>query len=182
MSAGGWAGYLDPDEELIWEGAPEVRTILIRKWDALLIPFSLVWGGFAVLWNVSVWSEVAPHLLFLWGLPFLILGLCIMIGRFFHDATRRRSTRHALTDKRAFIARHFFSRSLQEKKITPSLPLALVPGRRGPVTLGEVVSALLHGAAGRGAWSGESPDFAFEFIDDPESVYQLVRGIQRKDR
>jgi hypothetical protein len=72
-------------ERVVWEGRPPGGFMLTAT-DGLMIPFSLLWGGFALFWNISVWSMGAPLFFRLWGLPFLLVGFYMVIGRFFVDA------------------------------------------------------------------------------------------------
>ena len=88
--------YLLADERLQWTGQPRQGLVFTRR-DIGLVPFSLMFAGFALFWNYSVWmisdwgSEGRPGIFFrLWGLPFLLAGLYVVVGRFFHDVIVRR--------------------------------------------------------------------------------------------
>ena len=53
--------HLNSDEKLLWTGAPK-HGILIKGTDVLMIPFSLMWGGFALFWEFTVVNSGAPIL------------------------------------------------------------------------------------------------------------------------
>ena len=92
-------------ERVLWEGRP-AQGLMLRAIDAFLIPFSLLWGGFAIFWNVMVWSSGFGDLfLKLWGIPFLIVGLYAIAGRFVLDLLIRRWTRYIVTDRHVVIVR-----------------------------------------------------------------------------
>src|ERR1700722_12459833 len=91
-------------ETIRWNGrAP--TGIRFRSADALLIPFSLVWGGFAIFWESAVVAENAPILFRLWGIPFICVAIYIIAGRFFVDAWLRSRTSYYVTDRAAYIVR-----------------------------------------------------------------------------
>jgi len=94
--------YLRRDEQLLWHGTPDARVWFTSE-DAFLIPFSLLWSGFAFSWEFGVVSSGGPGLAQLWGIPFMALGLYLVVGRFFYKSYRKRHTVYAITTKRALI-------------------------------------------------------------------------------
>jgi hypothetical protein len=89
-------------ETVIWQGAPDPK-VRFSSGDMVLIPFSIVWGGFALVWNIAAWGSGAPLSFKLFGLPFLAIGGYITVGRFFVTAKRKEQTTYALTTQRAVI-------------------------------------------------------------------------------
>ena len=93
-----------PEETIVWTGrAP--AALRLRPIDAILIPFSLMWGGFALFWESSVINDGAPLFFRLWGIPFVVIGVYLVLGRFLVDAYLRGQTRYAITDRAVYIAR-----------------------------------------------------------------------------
>ena len=173
--------YLLPGEHILWTGRPKQGLVLTGR-DALLVPFSLMWGGFAIFWNVGVWSFPSsgandPGLFFkLWGLPFLVVGLYLIVGRFFHDARIRRKLTYAVTDHRILVLR---GRKITSLDISRLPRLELSEHRDGTGTLA-------FDAANFGGWSGMNgfswwlPSLGggatqFFRIESPRAVYELLR-------
>ncbi len=97
---------LFPGERIEWLGQPDPRRWFATA-DVFLVPFSLLWGGFAIFWEVSVItdSEEGGPFFVLWGIPFVLMGLYFMVGRFFYKAWRKRRTIYAVSDRRVFVVR-----------------------------------------------------------------------------
>jgi hypothetical protein len=77
-------------ESFVWAGQPK-SSVIFHKEDAYLIPFSFLWGGFAIFWEGSVagfWGTRDNHHQWtfgiLWGIPFVLLGQYFIWGRFFY--------------------------------------------------------------------------------------------------
>lgn len=173
--------YLLTGERVFWCGQPKQGIVLSPR-DTFLIPFSLLWGGFAIFWNVSAWRAVPDDgygLFFrLWGLPFLAIGLYFIVGRFFYDAWLRRRLFYAVTDRRVLIFRSEPFPRLTSRDI-PSLPLLeLSEHRDGTGTVAfdrdEVAFAMF---VMRRHFYGWTPPANAQFfrIADPRKVYELIR-------
>jgi hypothetical protein len=103
---------LESSEHLLWSGAP-VTGIRFTMFDWFMIPFSLVWGGFAIVWEFFAITAFIDSLeesfdLFvlifpLFGIPFVIIGAYMMVGRFIADARQRERTFYGITDRNVII-------------------------------------------------------------------------------
>jgi hypothetical protein len=91
-------------ERVIWTGAPD-QGLRLRGADAVMIPFSLMWCGFAIFWETMALTMHTPWFFRLWGVPFALMGLFMAFGRFFADAWLRQRTSYAVTNERVLITR-----------------------------------------------------------------------------
>ena len=94
--------YLLPGERILWSGQPK-KGLTFRAADLILVPFGLMWGGFALFWELGVLGTNAPLVFKLWGIPFCVLGLWLIAGRFLGDAWMRSRTTYGVTDKRVLV-------------------------------------------------------------------------------
>lgn len=93
--------YLMPDEYVVWNGRPG-RGHLLAPTDIYMIPFSIMWCGFAIVWETGVLAGGAPFFFKLWGIPFVCVGLYMVFGRFIFKAYIRKETIYVITNKRVF--------------------------------------------------------------------------------
>ena len=101
-----------PDEQVEWMGRPSTSIVFHRE-DWLAIPFSLLWGGFAIFWvleasGMANFSSHRPDRTFqwfgiAWGTPFVLVGQYMIWGRFVYNRWLKGRTYYALTNKRAII-------------------------------------------------------------------------------
>ncbi len=96
------APHLRPGETLLWSGVPD-PAVTFAPADRFLIPFSVLWGGFAVFWETTAITDGAGVLFALWGVPFVLLGLYMLVGRFFYKKRRKRRTAYGVTPRRAIV-------------------------------------------------------------------------------
>jgi Bacterial PH domain len=174
---------LDSGESLLWSGAPP-RGLLLRAGDLFMIPFSLLWGGFAIFWEASVLRSNAPPIFSLFGVPFVLIGLYMIFGRFFVDAAMRARTFYGLTNRRAIIISGLFSRT------TNSLPLRTLSDTSlrersdgsGTILLGrpQLYAAWSYGMHWPGTSQYSTP--MFEMIPNARSVNEQLLEAQRAAR
>ncbi len=107
---------------------PMAAGVLFGRGDLLLVPFTVLWGGFAVFWNVMAWRGHAPVFFRFWGIPFLLVGLYIIVGRFFVKRNRKRRLEYALTSSRAVICD---SRGGVRDVSLAHTPIGQIPSRDG---------------------------------------------------
>jgi hypothetical protein len=171
---------LNGSERLLWSGAPR-PGILVRGADAFLIPFSLLWCGFAVFWEYSVLSSRAPFFFKLWGIPFVLVGLYFVIGRFVIDAQQRAKTYYGLTNERVIIVSGLVGRRVKSLSLKTLNEVALTekPDRSGTITFGE--SNPYRSMFGGMPWPGMGQYVppSFELIPNAKVVHEMIRAAQR---
>lgn len=155
------------DEKVLWRGAPE-PGIHLHKEELLIIPFSILWSGFAFFWELSVLAKNAPLLFQLWGIPFVLAGLYMLIGRFFASAWQARRTSYAVTDRRILMV----SRSRHNE-----IPLNRISHLELQRHRGGLGSILLEtGRVNFRLQNRFTPDYlgSIRSIRDSEQVYRLI--------
>ncbi|MGC1869627.1 MAG: hypothetical protein WA700_01605 [Acidobacteriaceae bacterium] len=99
-------------ESLLWAGQPS-RRVVFHRTDWMMIPFSFLWGGFALFWEYGVSGHFdQPHpthhtsamnFMSLWGIPFVLVGQYLIWGRFLYVAWRKARTFYGVTNKRVLV-------------------------------------------------------------------------------
>lgn len=168
--------HLLSGERVLWEGKPYPGLVL-RPIELFLIPFSLLWTGFAIFWNFSVWKSGADLSFQLFGLPFLIVGLYATFGRFLIDIHLRKGITYFVTNKRILIARGAGGmkvKSLDIKRL-PALEFDERSDGSGTIRFGPT-GGLLGAANNFGIWQPTfDPTPQFIRVPNVRSVYDLIQ-------
>jgi hypothetical protein len=171
-------------ESILWAAQPNTSGIFHRE-DLYLIPFSLLWGGFAIFWEAGVagyWgssrTHPAPAFFMLWGIPFVVIGQYMIWGRFIVAAWKKRRTFYALTNRRAIVVQDGWSRKTASAYLDTLPTLIKEGGSNGIGTLRFTPAESMW--SGRrnnwGVWDGMSVGDVpvFRDIEDVDSIYRLV--------
>lgn len=171
---------LSSGEKLLWSGQPRAG-LRLRGSDALMIPFSILWCGFAIFWESMAFSKGAPFFFRLWGIPFVLVGLYIVFGRFFVDAMTRGKTFYGVTSERIIIITGLFSQATKSLNLRTLTDVSLTArgDGSGTITFGPVIPAWRWMPAG--SWPGASrySPPAFDMIERAKEVYETIRQAQR---
>lgn len=171
-----------PGERLVWSGQPHCG-IRFRISDWIGIPFSVFWCGFAIFWEVmaltampKISDPVTPFFP-LFGVPFILIGLYLVFGRFIVDARVRARTYYGLTDERIIITGGLFGRRTKSLNLRTLSDVSLSERADGSATITFGPSLVTGPVFPSRSWPGArryAPP-AFEMIDSAGEVYDLVR-------
>lgn len=179
---------LDPSEHILWSGAP-VTGVRFSLFDWFMIPFSLFWFGFSVVWEVLAISAFIESLqdsfdLFvlifpIFGIPFVIIGYQMLIGRFFSDARNRERTYYGITDRNVIIV----TGKEQNIHVLPvaSLPVVHLSERRngiGSIMLGIPLPGTEEENDRRKRTSRPPPSATIELVPNARLVYDTLQQVQ----
>lgn len=172
---------LQASERLLWSGMPQ-QGMRLRTGDIFMIPFSLLWGGFVFFWEYTVLNTGnAPVFMMLWGVPFVLVGIYLVIGRFIVDSYQRSCTYYAVTDQRALIVCGVFNRQVQGISLQNLNELKLTERVDGS---GDIVFGPANPMYGwcSMSWPGMDKKIApmFEFVENVRQVYDVIQRAQRK--
>ncbi|NOQ73000.1 MAG: PH domain-containing protein [Crocinitomix sp.] len=166
--------YLNSGERLVWTGQPR-GGIIFRKSDLFLIPFSLMWCGFAIFWVVMASNTGGMFALF--GIPFVLVGLFVVFGRFLIDKKLREKTFYGITEDRIIIRSGIFSRTTKSfnLKTLTNLEFNERNDGSGTILLGPKNPRDPFGmSAGMSWWPGMKPTPGLDEIKNVREVYSII--------
>lgn len=183
------------DEIVQWSGQPD-PSVIFTKSDIFMIPFSLVWGGFAIFWELAASGVLfgssghgSPPIFFpLFGLPFVLVGLYFMFGRFFYRSWINKRTCYVVTNKRVInISLGIKGRNVQATFIRDIPTINKSIGGNGVGTLVFGNSRGMMGYYGNTGmeWMGSNSVVgavpqSFYDIRDANAVYELLNRLRNE--
>lgn len=167
--------YLNPDEYVLWTGRPG-RGRLLSGNDVFMIPFSILWCGMAIYIEHTAFSSNAPLFFKLWGIPFVLFGLYITVGRFIHMAYLRRRTQYAVTNQKLISV---CGQKVHILRGNDRLEMRITVRSDGSGTIrfGPERGYAYANRQREAAWPGAG--FAFENIADVARIEQIVQNSCR---
>jgi hypothetical protein len=176
-------------ESLLWSGQP-LKKVIFHQRDLFAIPFSLLWGGFAIFWEWGVTGHLGrstnphtvPTLFELWGIPFVVMGQYLIWGRFIFTAWRKGRTCYAVTNKRVIVVSTGFTRKLIDGYLRnlDSASLTLRTDGIGTIEFGRPTMTAPSWGFGQRSRNNQIDidlgSLAFFDIPDARTVYQIIQS------
>ena len=171
----GIESFLTGDERILWRGEPR-KGVFLKPSDAYVIPFSLMWCGFIVFWEWGAINSRAPFFFKIFGVPFIAVGLYMLVGRFVVDALIRDRTQYAVTNQRVVIVWSFLRLDLRsfDLRNLGEMSLTLSFNDRGTITFGALLPR------NRRSMLGDDPRPKFDTTEGARVVHDLIRTAQQE--
>jgi hypothetical protein len=178
-----------PGETVQWTGLPNARVIFHAE-DLGVIPFSLLWGGFAIFWMLSasgIWDVFSsrPDKTFgwfgiIWGTPFVVVGQYFIWGRFVYARWKKKRTYYAITTRRALIVEDGFRSRNAVSAYFENLSTIQKKVRS------DGIGSIAFGGSviGEWRWGKNNPPRppTFDDVDNADEVYQIAIRMQDQSR
>lgn len=168
--------HVSADEKVLWTGRP-AGGIKFRAVDVFMIPFSLLWGGFALFvipWNLNGSGMGVVGILL--PLFFKLMAIYITVGRFLIDMIRRNLTLYGLTDRSAVFLTTFLGTRAQVVALKFCSGISLQENGRGAGSVTFGTPAPFWAQSRSMSNAPQVP--TFEYIDDARAVYELAQAAR----
>jgi len=169
-----------PNEIILWKGKPDLKKILTKS-DAFLLPFSILWGGFAITWCTL--AAIYTDYFGLFGLPFAVIGMYLIFGRFIVKQSNKKKTYFAITDSRILVIK---TNSKGVRKNIGSAQMKSIPNESvsfdkngfGTITFGQTpYGYMINKNTGLDFFDGlyQNGVLCFYDIENCENVFQIYK-------
>lgn len=167
-------------EQVLWTGRPRTGW-KFKKSDLPIVGFAIIWCGFLAFWYSMVYLMDAPVLFLLFGIPFVLVGIYLLLGRFYIDARRRNHTFYIITDQRIMIRTGIYTMEIESihfKKMGEP-KLVVESNLTGTIHLGKRPDNYYETTFPWDKIKDQLLPWRIEMIDDPMEVYNLIVSLQR---
>jgi hypothetical protein len=192
-------------EKILWTGRPETSVIFTKK-DWYMVPISLLFIGFIILWvwalisftglNIKLLMDPGILMLFVVGGYFMIYGWNFTFGRFARKKNIKKRTYYAVTNKRVLVLINTSKRIIQEKQLNKitTIDKNIRPDGIGSLVFGEPELNWIGKVSLRSEdikiyrnsgleflqaqYGTDAP--GFYDIKDAQKVYDLVEGLRKQ--
>jgi len=184
--------HLEPGEKLLWSGMP-AGGIRPGPQDAMLIPFSIAWTSFSVFWEIMVCRGLSLDLsvqsggwlswmLPIWGIPFILIGLYLLFGRYWVDAKRRENTFYGISDDRVIIITGLTNRNIKSINFASIADITMAEKSDGSGTIRMGTQNPLEQFLANAGWSipRQNTIPCLEMIPDVARVHALLRDAHSR--
>jgi hypothetical protein len=166
---------LNGDEQLLWAGKPK-EGIFFRTSDVFFMPFSILWGGGAIFLEYHMIVNKVPLFFAIWGIPFVLIGLYMMVGRFYVEAITRASTAYGVTNQRIIIISQYIYRRMQCIPLITIENIIIEQRNDGSGTI-IIKGNIPFSRYSSLRWPGLRPVIpSLEFIVNVRGVYDMLRS------
>jgi hypothetical protein len=146
-----------------------------------------MWGGFFCFWEASALTSQGSSFMIAWGVPFLVMGVYVIAGRFWVKAAMRKRTLYAVTDRRVIELTGLRRRSLHSLSLDhlPGLEMSERSGGRGRISFGASGGiAGMYANTGMDWFASKSGGQTMSFFDVPDvrSVYHIIERTAAQAR
>ena len=133
-------------------------------------------GRICLLLGVASSQSGAPLFFTLWGIPFVLAGVYLIVGRFFVEAKQRERTYYGVTNERVLILSGLLKRKVKSLSLRSLSELSLVEGAKGEGSIS--FGSTPFPAWAFPGWPGMEAYVTprFDLIDDAKSVYDIIRA------
>jgi hypothetical protein len=176
-----WQDYLQADEHLLWEGAPrpgihgkgKIIALAIFGLPFLIVGIGVFASGIGSLLTGKTWGDVWLGVFFItFSIPFAGAGALMVIGQCWAAAEAHRKLRYALSTRAAYIAKSYWTRSIEAYPILKSTATGLEKGRTA-----DTVWFHVHSEKDSDG-DRTTTRVGFDNIADGEMVFRLIRSVQ----